>query len=73
MRVARSQPKPERCSSKEGARPSRSHQSASRRLAWVRVRLHHVCVHASREGFRRDAENYGRDARAPQNQLHRSG
>jgi hypothetical protein len=54
-----------------GARPSRSLRSGSRRLAWLLGRRHPMVRSGSREGFRRDAENCGRDARAPENELNR--
>ena len=57
---------------KKGAPPSRSLRSASRRLAGAQTQTKRGASLA-RQGFRRDAENGGRDARAPQDELNRFG
>jgi hypothetical protein len=58
--------KPERFRQKWGARPSRSHQSASRRLDHREKSAHQMVALSGRRCFRPEAENRGRDARAPQ-------
>jgi hypothetical protein len=58
--------KPERFNEKWGARPSRSLQSASRRLVFADERWTKQFSQVAAESLRPEAENRGRAARAPQ-------